>query len=303
MKVDDGLHAHRKTRAVTKSHPEKRRDAAPMGLWVLAGSWSALHATDGWVPEDELDRWDDDWPELIARLISAGYWWTHERDGEPGYGFTDWHDYNDPADMASKAGTYGNHVRWHVNEGKVDPECDHCPKEPDRGDVPPDIGAESPPDRPPISPPDSGGESRIGSGAIALPEPEPEPEPDPNPGQALPDKSGDTPDRFDEFWDTYGKKVDRRTAERRWAAALKKRGVTPDLLIAAAASYVTYERTQNQGGRFVMDPSKWLLNERWRDERTSHLALVNSQPTTSRRQAETDGLFERALARAQENDR
>lgn len=166
MKVDDGLHAHRKTRAVTKTHEAKRRDAAPMGLWVLAGSWAARNRTEGWVPEDELDRWDDDWRELVARLVDAGYWWAHERDGEPGYGFNDWHDYNDPADMASKSGSYGNHVRWHVNEKRVDPDCDHCPKEPaDRGD----IGGRSGGD----SHPDSGGESQLASPPIALPDPNP----------------------------------------------------------------------------------------------------------------------------------
>ena len=107
------------------------RDAAPLGIWALAGAWAGKNRTDGWVPEDELDRWDDDWQTLVDRLVKAGFWWPHERDGEPGYGFNDWHDYNDPADAASKAGTFGNHVRWHVNEGKVDPECHHCPKEPD----------------------------------------------------------------------------------------------------------------------------------------------------------------------------
>lgn len=171
MKVDDGLHAHRKTRTVTKSHPTKSRDAGPMGVWVLAGSWAAQNGTDGWVPEDELDRYDDDWRALTDRLVRAGYWWPQERDGEPGYGFTDWHDYNDPADLASKSGTYGNHVRWHVNEKRVEPDCEHCPKEPDSGaDVPPDSGG----DRGAIS----GGDSRIPSPPIALPEPEPEPEPE-----------------------------------------------------------------------------------------------------------------------------
>lgn len=196
MKIDDGLHTHRKTRAVTKSHPDKRRDAAPMGMWVLAGSWAAQNGTEGWVPEDELDRWEDDWQTLATRLVRAGYWWPHMKDGEPGYGFTDWHDYNDPADLASRSGTYGNHVRWHINEGRVDPECDHCPKEPDededRGEIAPDIGGRSGGDSGAIS----GGESRSGSGAIALPEPEPLPEPDPNPnpGAAIAIRSqGETP--------------------------------------------------------------------------------------------------------------
>ena len=178
MKVDDGLPTHRKTRAVLKSHEVKRRDAAPMGLWVLAGSWAGKNGTEGWVPVDELDRWDDDPMPLVERLIDAGFWWWEERNGEGGYGFNDWHDYNDPADAASKAGTYGNHVRWHVNEGKVEPECQHCPKEPvEPEDHRGDIGGRSGGD---IAP-DSGGESQLPSGAIALPEPEPHPEPDPKP--------------------------------------------------------------------------------------------------------------------------
>lgn len=265
VRIDDGMHNHRKTRAVTKSHATKSRDAAPLGVWVLAASWAGQNGTDGWVPEDELDRWDSEWKPLVSRLVSAGYWWPHVRDGERGFGFNDWHDYNDPADAASKAGTYGNHVRWHVNEGKVEPECQHCPKEPvepeDRGDVGGRSGGDSHPT--------SGGESGQASGAIALPEPEPLPDPNPNPGTTLAEESAD-PDpllRFAEFWDTYGHKVKRPDAEKKWCLALKKPGVTPDLLIAAAAAYVAWERANNEGGKFIAHPSTWLHGERWRDER------------------------------------
>lgn len=271
MRVDDGLHAHRKTRAVTKSHPTKSRDAAPMGLWILAGSWAGQNDTNGWVPEDELDRWDSDWRPLVARLVRAGYWWAHERNGEPGYGFNDWHDYNDPAGAASKAGTFGNHVRWHVNEGKVIPECEHCPREPDepedRGDIAPISGAI----RGAIAHP------------IALPEPEPLPEPDPNPKNLLSDKSDDTepPNRFDEFWNAYDHKVGRKRAETAYAAALKKPGVTPDLLIAAAASYVAWVKSEGKHPQFTKHPTTWLHGEHWTDERAArmtrtqqHLALA-----------------------------
>jgi hypothetical protein len=175
MKIDDGLHAHRKTRNVTKSHPEKNRDAGPMGIWVLAGSWAAQNGTDGWVPEDELDRWDDAWPELTARLVRAGYWWPHERNGEKGYGFNDWLDYNPESEAASRSGAFGNHVRWHASKGVVNPECEHCPKEPT-----------SPENDPPESGGDiggrSGGESGSESRTVALPGPtRPQPDPDPNP--------------------------------------------------------------------------------------------------------------------------
>lgn len=267
VRVDDGMHNHRKTRAVTKSHPTKTRDAAPIGIWTLAASWAGQNGTDGWVPEDELDRWDSEWKPLVARLVSSGYWWPHQRDGEPGYGFNDWHDYNDPAGAASKAGTYGNHVRWHVNESKVDPTCDHCPKEPDEPEDWDVIGGRSGGDSHPIS----GGESGGTSGAIALPEPEPEPDPNPTrtQEQLFRDESRDSDpmDRFDEFWNTYAKKVDRKKAEAKWRLALKRVGVTPDLLIEAAREYVTWERANNEGGRYVMDPARWLNGHRWEDER------------------------------------
>lgn len=171
MKVDDRMHSHRKTRAVTKSHPDKTRDIAPMGLWVAAGSWSALNGTDGWIPVDELDRWDDDWQPLADRLVRAGYWWRETRDGEDGYGFNDWLDYNPSSGFASSTGEFGNHVRWHVNRNIVDPECDHCPKEPDsHPDSPPDIGGRSGGD--------IGGDRGSESRPIALPDPT-RPDPDP----------------------------------------------------------------------------------------------------------------------------
>ena len=66
FKVDDGLPFHRKIRAVLKGHTKKRRDAATMGVWVLAGAWAGKHKTDGWVPEEELDRWDDDWESIAT---------------------------------------------------------------------------------------------------------------------------------------------------------------------------------------------------------------------------------------------
>jgi hypothetical protein len=191
--------------------------------------------------------------------------------------------------MASKSGTYGNHVRWHVNESRVDPECEHCPKEPDRGDIDPESGG----DRGAIS----GGESRSTSGAIALPEPEPEPEPDPNPGKPSSDKSDHTPlppDRFEEFWETYGNKVGRAKSEVAYRAALKKPGVTAELLIATAAAYVLWCRDTNT---FQKNPLSWLHGEHWADERPARLVAV------SNRQSETDGLFSRALQRAQEGDR
>lgn len=85
------------------------------------------------------------------------------------------------------------------------------------------------------------------------------------------DKSDQTrpADRFDEFWDTYGNKVGRKKCETAYRAALKKRGVTEELLIASAAAYVLWCR---QSDTFLKNPLTWLHGEHWRDERPSRPA-------------------------------
>lgn len=141
MRVDDKLHSHRKTRKATKV-PGKRRDAAAMGLWVLAGSWCADNGQDGWAPADVLEGFDDEWESLAARLIAAGLWTPEDRDGELGYRFNDWAGWN-PTGPAER-GSYGSHVRWHVNKGVVAPDCEHCPKEPDAPEAMATVAPQSP---------------------------------------------------------------------------------------------------------------------------------------------------------------
>lgn len=96
-----------------------------------------------------------------------------------------------------------------------------------------------------------------------------------------PDEAGDTSplDGFEEFWDVYGKKVDRKRAEQKWRLALKKPGMTAGRLIAAAGAYVADERANNSGGRYIVDPARWLHGERWNDERPAH-----AQPLTRTQQ-------------------
>ena len=93
FKVDDKHHDHKKTRRALRGATGKRRDAAAMGLWELAGSWCADNLTDGFVPTDELYRWDDDWETLSARLVAAGYWEPDEIEGESGFTFINWDEH------------------------------------------------------------------------------------------------------------------------------------------------------------------------------------------------------------------
>ena len=157
FRVDDKLPSHVKSRRVRKTHPTKRRDAAPFGLWVLAGAFS----DDGFIPLEVLEDWDDDAEELADRLVCAGLWEECEQAGEVGYRFHDWAAHN-PVDAAT-SGIYGNHKRWHVGGKKPSDGCPLCISEglveqkpigkAERGN----LSGRLAPDSPPIIAPESGG--------------------------------------------------------------------------------------------------------------------------------------------------
>lgn len=84
FKVDDGFHSHPK---VLASEP------AALGLWVVAGSWSGAHLTDGFVPDYALTRLLPGAAELAEKLVAVGLW----RRAKGGYRFHDWADCNPSA--------------------------------------------------------------------------------------------------------------------------------------------------------------------------------------------------------------
>lgn len=84
FKVDDSLHSHVKA---------MRAGEAALGLWVMAGSWSADQLTDGWIPAYAAQRLTPRADELAADLVRAGLWIPAEQDGESGWIFHDWDGY------------------------------------------------------------------------------------------------------------------------------------------------------------------------------------------------------------------
>ena len=85
FKVDDKLHGHKKA---------ARAGVAAMGMWTVAGSWCADHLTDGFVPDYIAERFaPGQVEELAASLVSAGLWTPDEYDGDAGWRFNDWCDY------------------------------------------------------------------------------------------------------------------------------------------------------------------------------------------------------------------
>lgn len=85
------------------------------------------------------------------------------------------------------------------------------------------------------------------------------------------------PPGFDLFWDTYGKKVGKPKAVIAYRAALKKPGVTPELLVEAAAEYVSWCKAENKWPKYAKDPERWLNGERWTDELPTHKVAPKSR--------------------------
>ena len=83
FKVDDSLHSSKKLLAI----PRRNRLAA-IGLWTIAGSWSADQLEDGIIPNYMLEEWGGT-PTVIESLVKAGLW---ERD-QDNLLFRNWAEY------------------------------------------------------------------------------------------------------------------------------------------------------------------------------------------------------------------
>jgi len=85
FKVDDSIHSH------PKSHTA---GLAAMGLWVVSGSHSAAYLSDGFISRRAVQKLaGKDTLKLASRLVDAGLWYPDERDGETGWSFHDWEQY------------------------------------------------------------------------------------------------------------------------------------------------------------------------------------------------------------------
>lgn len=96
FKVSDDLHDHRKIRGL---------DAAAVGLWCLAGSWSG----DGFVPASVVPRWTRQWKRHAAALVAKGLWEEATVDGEAGWRFVNWAEYQPSREEANEP---LERIRW-----------------------------------------------------------------------------------------------------------------------------------------------------------------------------------------------
>jgi len=302
-----------------KDHPKTRRAARLLGVSVptiighlhLLWHWCLSYAEDGDLSGyDAADiaeavMWDGDPDQLIEALINcgpAGKAGFLERDAQGRLLVHDWHDYAgkliEKREEAREAGARGNHERWHVQRGIVDPTCPYCQEasaqdgqvigSPSGGESGGDSQPESEPNRvlshrtvPNRTVPNSTNKEYTcapdGARAYTAPSPGGSVEaekvtatPD---GDKLSEKSGPrSPFKskrqeqlFDEFWAQYPKKRSKGQAERAWAK------ITPD---DALFRYILdgLERAKRSrdwikdAGAYIPYPATWLNAKGWEDD-------------------------------------
>lgn len=95
FKIDDGFESHPKVKALPRGAARLRA----IGLWTLAGNWSARNLTDGSIPAHMLAEFGATKADA-THLVTAGLWHAHGHDCDGctqpdlgGYQFHDWSDY------------------------------------------------------------------------------------------------------------------------------------------------------------------------------------------------------------------
>lgn len=252
--VDDRFGTHRKVLAI----PRAIR-LATVGLWTLAGSWSAGHLTDGQIPAYMLEELGGD-PQMAAALVAAGLW----RATEDGWEFYDW------------AGN-GNFTRAQVDEKRAG-NARRQAEWRERRNASRD--AESPVTNGKVTRYVTG-EVTGGNCAPSHPIPSlPIPTPSLRSGEPEGDSAGEAPPwaefestapakpadaitaEFEDFWRAYPRKVGKGQALKAYRTARRK--VEAEVIAAALHTYRAV--IQDRSPEMIRHPSTWLNGEPWEDD-------------------------------------
>ena len=237
FKVDDRLPTSRKMLRI----PRSKRTAA-IGLWTIAGAWSAHDLTDGFVPAFMIEEWGG--TEADAdELVRAGMWAEDEHDGDPGYQFVNWAEYQPmKADVEAK--------REYERERKRQQRRDRNGKFAGQGNVPN------------LSRRDNTGTPTVEHRDSTVPVPS---RPVPSHTNAQPTVARE-PSRFPDWWSIWGKKKAKGDAEKAYKAALKK--ISHDDLMTKTRAYWDHVKASGTDLQYVPYPATWLRAEQWDDDLT-----------------------------------
>lgn len=233
-KVDDRLPTSRKLMRI----PRAQRKAA-IGVWTLAGAWSMHEMTDGFVPAYAIEEWGGDEDDAHA-LVCAGMWEDDERDGDPGWQFVNWDEYQPTkADVEAK--------RERDRERKRNQPRDKGGKFAGRTVDAVDSARN-----------DTESERTAADSTVPLPSP-PLPITNAQPSVAR------APNRFPEWWAIWGKKKAKGDAEKAYKAAVPKK-ISHDDLMAKTRAYWDHVKATGTDLTYVPYPATWLRAEQWDDD-------------------------------------
>lgn len=237
FKVDDRFASSRKVLRI----PRHRR-ASAIGLWTLAGAWSAHDLTDGFIPAFMVEEFGAD--ESVANdLVNADLWCDADHDNEAGYMFIKWGEY-----QPLKSEVEAN--REYERERKRQQRRDRGGKFAGESGVP-DVSENVPPGHPR----DITGTPEMSQPCPTVPVPS-RPVPSPTP-------LAQNDARFDEFWEAYPRRKAKKEAQKKFAKAVKD-GVEPGVLIEAAKVYA--KSVVGKEDKYIAYPATWLNQGRWDDE-------------------------------------
>ena len=219
--------------------PRSKRTAA-IGLWTIAGAWSAHDLTDGFVPAFMVEEWGGTESDA-DELVRAGMWAEDEHDGDPGYQFVNWAEYQPmKADVEAK--------REYERERKRQQRRDRNGKFAGQGNVPN------------LSHRDKAGTPTVNDRDSTVPVPS---RPVPSHTNAQPTVARE-PNRFPDWWAIWGKKKAKGDAEKAYKAALKK--ISHDDLMTKTRAYWDHVKASGTDLQYVPYPATWLRAEQWDDD-------------------------------------
>lgn len=232
-KVDDRLPTSRKLMRIPRS-----KRAAAIGVWTLAGAWSMHDLTDGFVPAYAIEEWGGDESHAQA-LVAAGMWEEDERDGDPGYQFVNWDEYQPTkADVEAKRERDRERKRNQprTSGGKF------AGRTVDGSDSARKVT-----------------ESERNSADSTVPLPSP-PLPLTNAHHSV--------SAFDDWWAIWGKKKAKGDAAKAYRAAVPKK-ISHDDLMAKTRAYWEHVKAISLDTQYVPYPAGWLRAEQWDDDLTT----------------------------------
>jgi hypothetical protein len=282
FRIDDQFHSHPKGR---------RAGLEALGLWSIAGSWSMNYKTDGFAPEWFVVSWKNG-KKLAASLVTANLWESGEKDGELGWFFHDWSDFQMTAQEIEAEREKSRQRQRDRRQRQRDTEGTSPVTSPDvtvdvTRDVPRDVQRESQDPSHPI--PSSSSKKRTTSVADA----------------PHVDIAGRR-DRFDEFWaikPTVGPKRSNPKEEARKVWDRLVRSVDPDEILVSARLWA--KTRQGEDPQYTPQAKTWLNQKRWADD----VETSDAQPALLIPEPPTDCpgnlivAWKRAHRQAQENGR